>query len=93
MEPEWFNSVFKRFRHWILGRGIFIQFKLYALSRIVQKLTVAQMLKIGLSTALNGTRQSVILFLNLITKFQFTSPYKIYKLYVLILPSHLRQDL
>jgi len=55
MEPERLNTVFKRFRHWILARGIFIQFKINALSRVVQKLTVAQLLKIGLFTALNGT--------------------------------------
>lgn len=67
MEPERFNTVFKRFRHWILARGIVMQFKINALSRIVQKLTVARLLKIGLFTALNGTRQSVIVFLNLIT--------------------------
>jgi len=66
MEPESVSTVFKRFRHWILARGIFTQFKINTLSKIVQKLTVAQLLKIGLFTALNRTRQSVIVFLNLI---------------------------
>jgi len=52
MEPERFIAVFKRFCHWILARGIFIQFKINALSRIVQKLKIAQLLKIGLFTTL-----------------------------------------
>lgn len=67
MEPENFNNMSKRFRHWILTRDIFIQFKINALSRIVQKLTVAQLLKIGLFTALSGTLQTVIVLPNLIT--------------------------
>ena len=31
MELERFDTVLKRFRHWILARGIFIQFKINAL--------------------------------------------------------------
>ena len=67
MDVERSNIVLKNVRHWILARGIFIQFIIIALPRIVQKLTVAQLLKIDLFTTFNGTRQSVIVFLHLIT--------------------------
>ena len=84
MEPERLNTAFKRFRHWILARGIFIHFKIIKNCSEADGCSAAQDSPIH-CLEWDPTVRNCVPKLNHIIPVHF--PYKIYTLYVLIYPS------